>query len=91
MGAPARGVPTAHSAGSLARQFPSDQVYVWPHDAATEHGTSVEPMHACIPEVAVRLPEFHNLMALIDAMRVGRARERQAAAELLDRTLGTAA
>lgn len=87
MGAPARGVPTAHSAPALAERFRSDLVLVWPHDGAAAYGTSLEPMHDCVPAVALRVPAFHNMMALIDVMRVGRARERDAALGLLDKVL----
>lgn len=37
------------------------------------------PLHPTVPRVALLDESFHELMALIDVFRVGRARERQLA------------
>lgn len=87
-GAPARGVVTAHAAPSLAVALRSSHAYVWPHEAGPHAGVTIEPLHACVPAAALRSPAFHELLALTDVFRVGRARERRAAAGLLAQHLG---
>lgn len=85
-----RGVPTAHAAPVLASHFRATDaaVPVWPHPAGTVRGESLEPLHRCVPDAALRQPRFHEVMALIDALRTGRARDRAIAADLLPRSLG---
>jgi len=70
MGAPSRGVPTAHLIELVASPG-----YVWPQDDGRITGTALTPLHASVPFAALRDPQFHNLMSLIDAFRIGRARE----------------
>lgn len=85
-----RGVSTAHGAPVLSAHFRAseDPIPVWPHPDGPVRGESLEPLHRCVPAVALRDPHFYDVMALVDAMRVGRARDRALAAELLPRSLG---
>ena len=57
--------------------------YVWPDDSGDTTGTSLEPLHPSAPRAARSSPELHELLALVDALRVGRARERALAAREL--------
>ncbi len=88
LGAPARGIATAHAGPTLASQVRSDQPYVWPLDGGSDFGPSVEPLHPCVPAAAAGCAPFYELMALVDVMRVGRAREREIALVRLDELLG---
>lgn len=81
------GVPTAHSAEPLRQRVRSDDDYVWPHAGGEVRGHAIEPLHGSVPRVALRDPAFHELLALTDALRVGRARERAVAIEELRRRL----
>lgn len=87
-----RGVPTAHSAPPLSAEIVSDagDQYVWPSGNGTMRGQAIEPLYASVPQAADKDPELHKLLALVDALRVGRARERQLAAEELRRRLHAA-
>ncbi len=88
-GAVCRGVPTAHSTLPISERIssnPNDQ-YVWPHDEGEVRGQGIPPLYESAPEAARRDPKLHELLALIDALRLGRARERQIAAEELGRRL----
>ena len=88
-GAVCRGVPTAHSAPPISKKIvssPHDQ-YVWPHDDGEVRGQGIPPLYASAPEAARKDPKLHELLALVDALRVGRARERQIAADELKRRL----
>lgn len=85
-----RGIPTAHAAPPLAAQIASTKELppVWPDPAGTVRGESFEPLHRAAPEAARRDPGLYELLALVDALRGGRARERTLAqAELEARLL----
>lgn len=80
-----RGIPTSHSAPPLAKKIVSDadDQYVWPHPDGSLRGQAVSPLCAWAPEAARKDARLHELLALVDALRVGRARERMLAAEEL--------
>lgn len=88
----ARGIPTSHSAPPLAEKIVSneDDQYVWPHPDGSLRGQAVSPLCQWAPEAARKDPRLHELLALVDALRVGRARERMLAAEELRRRLRAA-
>jgi hypothetical protein len=89
-GALCRGVPTAHSASPLSQRIASDEHdrFVWPYGEGTMRGQAIEPLYESVPEAAERDPRLHELLALVDAIRVGRARERLLAAEELQKRIG---
>lgn len=78
---PVMGVPTSLSAEPLRGSFVRSEgaEVVWPHPGGTLEGTPLTPLEPSLPEIAVRWPELHRLAALVDALRAGRSRERQAA------------
>lgn len=82
-----RGVPTAYAAAPLAAIIApsSDPVPVWPHAKGTVRGLSLAPLYPSVPEAAMKDEGLHALLALFDALRSGQARERNAAAELLEK------
>ena len=72
-----RGLPTAHSAPPLSDKIVSKESdkYVWPYPEGSARGQAVEPLYPSVPEAAKKDPKLHQLLALVDALRVGRARE----------------
>jgi len=83
-----RGVATASSALPLSTLLPSwGERFVWPSSADEEVGQSVTPLIPSVPEVAVADAEFGALMALIDGIRLGKARERAVAIDELSKRL----
>ncbi len=71
------GVPTSHSAPAFAGVFaPGSDDFVWPHPNGTVRGIGVEPLHPSVPFAAMQDAKLYELLALFDALRVGRARER---------------
>lgn len=56
---------------------------VWPHARGKVEGYSLSPLHPTVPEAALHDEEFYELLALVDAIRDGRAREREIASNLL--------
>ena len=76
-----RGVPTSYAAAPLSRMIvaSADLPPVWPHPEGSVRGVSLEPLYRSAPAAALRDPALHELLALIDAMRDGKARERKLA------------
>ncbi len=79
-----RGVPTAHGAEPLAGLLhdPGDAP-VWAHPEGSARGPSISPIYRTAPQAALADPGLHRLLALLDALRIGRARERELATKLL--------
>jgi hypothetical protein len=90
VGAIKRGIPTAHSAFPLANKIVTGQLaYVWPHEDGEVRGESLLPLYPSVPDAALKDKRLHELLALVDAVRIGRAREQtMAIAELKTRILG---
>ena len=78
-GAKVRGVPTAHAAPPLDKIIVSEEPYVWPFGIRTVRSESIQPLHPKVPDTCLRDAVFYEYMALADAMRVGRAREKKLA------------
>ena len=80
-----RGVPTSFAAPPLAARFgPSaDLPPVWPFSEGKTRGVTLEPLYRTVPEAALRDGVLYELLALVDAVREGRTRERRAAEEEL--------
>jgi hypothetical protein len=82
------GIPTAHSAPPLNDQFYEDGIkYIWPTEIGSVKGQSIEPLYAGAPAAASEDPVLYELLALIDALRVGQARERKLAVEALKKRI----
>ena len=84
-----RGIPTSHSAPPLAKRIVSDanDQYVWPHGEGEVRGQEIVPLYETAPDAARRDSKLYELLALIDALRVGRARERNIAAQEIEERL----
>ena len=80
-----RGVPTAFGAqplASLVNAAPGEAP-VWAHPKGTAKGPTLSPLYRTAPQAALADPELHRLLALLDGLRTGRARERKLAADLM--------
>ena len=86
-GAVVRGVPTSHSAKPLSDEIQSTEAYVWPYGKGTVRGHSILPLYPSVPEAALKDEKLYELLALADALRVGRARERALAVKELKKRL----
>lgn len=87
-GAIVRGMPTAHSAPVLSDDIISSEPYVWPSATGKLRGQSLVPLYPTVPKACKNDPKLYDLLALIDSIRVGNARERELAnIKLEDRIL----
>lgn len=85
-----RGIPTAHAAPPLCefiRVGEGEVPPVWPDPEGTTRGEAWSPLYSSVPAVARRDPALYEALALIDAIRGGRARERALAINELTRRL----
>lgn len=82
-GAIVRGMTTAHSAPPLSNQIRGNEQYVWPWAKGEARGQEIEPLHPSVPQACNRDQKLYELLALVDAIRVGRKREQQLAEEEL--------
>ena len=75
---------TAHSAPPLREAIRGgEEACVWPDPEGELRGEALQPLYKTAPLAARRDPALHELLALLDAVRAGRARERNlAVAEL---------
>ena len=88
-GEPTRGLPTGYAAEVFENQFAiSDELPpVWPDADDKVKGYAVKPLYKSVP-FAVKLDrKLYNLMAIIDVLRGGRAREIHLAKKMLNEAL----
>lgn len=78
-----RGMPTAYAAPPLNKAIvqPDEPPPVWPYAEGSLRGYSFAPLYPTVPAAAARDPKLYELLALVDAIRDGRARERNLAAK----------
>lgn len=86
-----RGIPTGYAAPSLNNIIVpgNDPIPVWPHAEGTHKGIELTPFHPCVPKSIIKYPDpfFYDLLSLLDAIRSGRARERNIGAEKISKML----
>jgi hypothetical protein len=92
LGPVARGMATGFSAPALAGELASGgegplSMWVWPTAEGRDQGMSVTPLHRSAVRASAGDPRLHEVLALVDAIRLGRARERSLATRLLARHL----
>jgi len=84
-----RGIPTSFAAPIMAGKLMSagDVINVWPDPTGKEKGQSIQPLFKSVPRAVKQDPELYKLLALVDAIRLGNARESKIAIELLEESL----
>ena len=76
-GSVTRGMPTAYAAPPLSDEIAGDDLPpVWPDPEGKVRGETLEPLYRTVPTAAKNDPQLYELLALVDAIRIGRARER---------------
>lgn len=75
-GALVRGIPTAHSALPLRDKIISDEPYVWPSSKGKIRGQAINPLYQSVPDSIEHDEKFYQLLSLVDALRVGKQREK---------------
>ncbi len=80
-----RGMATGYAAEPLkSRIHGGDELPpVWPTPEGQTRGYSLAPLYKTVPKAAAKDKHLYEMLALIDAIRDGRSRERKIAAEEL--------
>ncbi len=90
-GALTRGVPTSYAAYPLNEKLAignKDVPPVWPHPEGDVRGYEFSPLYKSAPSAALIDRDLYALLAILDAIRDGRARERDLAIQELQNRLG---
>lgn len=84
-----RGMPTGASAPAMRKQFDHAGMMqlVWPYVGGTERGRSIIPLYAKAPVACEADSELYAILAALDSVRGGAAREREAAVNLIRQAL----
>jgi hypothetical protein len=82
-----RGIPTGIAAPIFRNKIAlgNDPLPVWPYALGKTQGVALDPIHPSVPKSLHNNPDekFYELLVLIDAIRIGRARERNMAIKML--------
>lgn len=85
------GVPTSIYAKPLEGVFQPDPrrvvPLIWPYESGSTKGESLLPIYPTVPRAVQHDEMLHKLLALIDVVRVGEAKERRMAIDLLDKLI----
>jgi hypothetical protein len=91
LGAYTRGIATSYAAPILEKHFilGDDPIPVWPFGEGDKRGLTLEPLYSSVPKSLAQFPDplFYELLVLVDAIRSGRARERNMAIKILKEKL----
>ncbi|WP_458625988.1 hypothetical protein [Winogradskyella sp. PC D3.3] len=86
-GAIVRGVPTAHSASPLSNEIHGNENFVWAYARGSMRGQAIQPLYKTVPKIVLKDHKLHEILALVDAIRVGKVREQHLAISLLKERL----
>lgn len=87
LGAMVRGLPTAYSAYPISEEIQNSEKVVWPYADGNVRGQAIEPLHPNVPKACLQDKIMYELLSLTEALRIGRAREKQIAIDELKRRL----
>jgi len=80
-----RGMPTGYAAPPLNEHFSyTEDIPVWPDPEGEARGYEFSPLYKTVPAAAKKDKAFYELLALVDAIRGGRVRERTLAIQELE-------
>jgi len=90
IGSLTRGIPTAFASPALEGKlaYNSEEIYVWPYAEGNRRGISFSPLYKSVPKIATKDQRLYTALGLLDAIRLGTARESKLAEELLIDMLG---
>lgn len=76
-GGPGRGMPTAHAAPPFKQEFSETELPpVWPDPDGDVRGLAFSPLYKSAPAASRADSVLYELLALVDCIRAGRAREK---------------
>jgi len=84
-----RGIPTAFAAPVLEGEIMTagEFIYVWQDPRGKQKGQSIKPLFKSVPFAVKKDPILYELLALVDAVRLGNSREANVAVSQLEKRL----
>jgi predicted transcriptional regulator len=70
-----KGFLTAFSAAPLNKKIASQAIVVWPSENGNAFGDSIEPLYPAVVPAIQKDKTLYEIMSLIEAIRIGKARE----------------
>ena len=85
IGSLTRGIPTAFASPAFEGHlsYGPEEIYVWPYAEGSHRGVRFSPLYRSVPEIAMKDERLYSALGLVDALRLGRARESKRAEKLL--------
>lgn len=81
---PQHGIPTAVSGPDMKKELRTPQIVVWPTGRRKDpKGDALRPLHECVYTVIENDPLTYQVLSILESIRIGRAREREVAADLI--------
>lgn len=87
LGRPSLGIPTAHAGPPLASLIVFEEAIVWPTIKGPVEGVALKPLYPQATKLPFLCPPLYEALTAVDALRVGRIRERQLALRFLEEML----
>jgi len=83
-----RGIATAHAAPPLSEQIAmKNEIFVWQDSKGTVKGQAIEPLYSTVIQIVKTDQAMYELLALCDALRIGKVREQTIACEELKKRI----
>jgi hypothetical protein len=84
-----RGIPTSFAAPVLQGKLMSsgESIYIWPDARGSNKGQAVQPLYKTVAKAVKTDPYLYEYLALVDAIRLGNAREAGVAIDELENKL----
>lgn len=84
-----RGVPAGAAAPFICEELAHtpENSPVWPHSTGRARGYALEPLYPTVPEIALSNPRLHGVLAAVELLRIGTARERAVAVQFLKKVM----
>jgi hypothetical protein len=72
-----RGMATSHGHSLLKKHIVSSSTYVWPDFEGKDYGQAIEPLYPNQVKAAKEDEKLYEALAMLDAIRVGKVREKK--------------
>ena len=84
LGPETQGIPTGYSAPAFSGRILAHEAIVWPSLKGEVRGSALAPLCKKAPTFPETNPDLYRWLTVVDAMRVGRSRERDLSQRLLE-------
>lgn len=87
---PTRGVPTGAAQSVLSEHLAGTRTpLVWPESSGRVRGDGLKPIYPTVPSIVTGHPQLHVILAALDLIRTGSARERTVAGAVIQEMISS--